>query len=365
MHQSLPPSQHYAQMTNLPFELIEQIFSWIRPQDVWKLRCLSSTFKAILESPSFITMNLRQFVDNHAEFASPESWEALTPDVQYWKSPEPYQAAYIRNYRSNLKLLSWGVDSNFDETLNTQALLGGQIRQLCLLKHITILNINGCQLTGQIPTEIENLVSLTRLDLHNNLLEGPIPANLAKLKSLESLYLSINKFEGPIPAELGSFPKLKLLYLSYTGISGTLPAELGKLECLEELYIANTNIEGPFPEEWGQDGMFKQLRTLELSSNDGLSCCIPPYFGRFSELRYLDLSYCNIVRIPRELGQLLKLETLDISYNCLVGEVPFELSTLQHLEKCDLIGNEGLSCLFVFPRASLDLKIIKTWTDLM
>ncbi|KAJ3064782.1 hypothetical protein HDU99_004371, partial [Rhizoclosmatium hyalinum] len=207
-------------MTDLPFELIVQIFSWIRPQYVWKLRCLSSTFKAILESPSFITMNLRRFVDNHAEFASPESWEALTPDVQYWKSPEPYQAAYIRNYRSNLKLLSWGVDANFDETLNTQALVGGQIpRQLCLLEHITILNINGCQLTGQIPTEIENLVSLTRLDLHNNLLEGPIPANLAKLKSLESLYLSINKFDGPIPAELGSLPKLKLLYLSYTGIS--------------------------------------------------------------------------------------------------------------------------------------------------
>ncbi|ORY46568.1 L domain-like protein, partial [Rhizoclosmatium globosum] len=319
MHQSLPPSQHYAQMTDLPFELIEQIFRWIRPQDVWKLGAYPHHSKPF-SSPSFITMNLRRFVDNHAEFASPESWEALTPDVQYWKSPEPYQTAYIRNYRSNLKLLSWGVDSNFDETLNTQALLGSQIpRQLCLLEHITILNINGCQLTGQIPTEIENLVSLTRLDLHNNLLEG---------------------------------------------ISGTLPAELGKLECLEELYIAKTNIEGPFPEEWGQDGMFKQLRTLELSSNDGLSCCIR-HFGRFSELRYLDLSYCNIVQIPRELGQLLKLETLDISYNCLVGEVPFELSTLQHLEKCDLIGNEGLSCSFVFPRASLDLKIIKTWTDLM
>ncbi|KAJ3032681.1 hypothetical protein HDU99_010904, partial [Rhizoclosmatium hyalinum] len=239
-------------MTDLPLELVEQIFSWICPQDVWKFRCLSTSLKAILESSSFITMNLRRFLHNHPEFASPESWEALALDETYWKAPEPYQTVYIRTYRNNLELLSWGVDVDFEDTFLTRTPLNvGIPRQLCFLKHLTILNINGCELTGPIPPEIENLVSLTRLDLYANFLEGPIPVGLANLTSLESLYLGKNKLEGHIPVELGSLLKLKHLVLAYnTGICGPLPAELGKLTLLETLFIGDTNVEGPIPEAW-------------------------------------------------------------------------------------------------------------------
>ncbi|ORY46567.1 L domain-like protein [Rhizoclosmatium globosum] len=311
MHRSTPPNKHYVQMTDLPLELVEQIFSWICPQDVWKLRCLSTSLKAILESSSFITMNLRRCLHNHVEFASPESWEPLALDETYWKAPEPYQTAYIRTYRNNLELLSWGVDIDFEDTFLTRTSLNvGIPRQLCFLKHLTILNING----------------------------WTIPVGLANLTSLESLYLGKNKLEGHIP--------LKHLVLAYnTGICGQLPAELGKLTLLETLFIGDTNIEGPIPEAWGKDGVFKKLQRLDLYANQNLTSFIPQFVGKYTELRHLDLSDCGFVgNIPEELGQLSHLETLNLENNRLSGAVPFALTALKQLERFNFRGNHELSC---------------------
>ena len=54
-------------------------------------------------------------------------------------------------------------------------------------------------MTGPIPPELGELVSLTSLSLYSNSLTGPIPPELGELVSLTSLWLSSNSLTGPIP----------------------------------------------------------------------------------------------------------------------------------------------------------------------
>jgi hypothetical protein len=65
------------------------------------------------------------------------------------------------------------------------------------------------QLSGDIPTELGNLISLTNMVLYNNKLSGPIPASFKKLKNLSYIDVSENKLgnlrnEFPLPAQLNT-----------------------------------------------------------------------------------------------------------------------------------------------------------------
>ncbi|AEE83709.1 Leucine-rich repeat (LRR) family protein [Arabidopsis thaliana] len=59
------------------------------------------------------------------------------------------------------------------------------------LVNITLL---GNRLTGPIPKEIGNIITLERLVLENNQLSGTLPPELGRLSNLKRLFLSSNKF---------------------------------------------------------------------------------------------------------------------------------------------------------------------------
>ena len=67
---------------------------------------------------------------------------------------------------------------------------------------VTGLDLEGQELDGTIPAELEDLTNLHRLDLSDNLLTGPIPEGLGSLSNLQELRLSRNQLSGCIPAEL-------------------------------------------------------------------------------------------------------------------------------------------------------------------
>jgi hypothetical protein len=56
--------------------------------------------------------------------------------------------------------------------------------------------------TGPIPESIGRLQSLTLLFLNGNQLSGPIPESIGQLQSLAKLYLNTNQLEGEIPWEM-------------------------------------------------------------------------------------------------------------------------------------------------------------------
>ncbi|MBT5722193.1 MAG: hypothetical protein HOI72_08405, partial [Candidatus Marinimicrobia bacterium] len=70
------------------------------------------------------------------------------------------------------------------------------------LINLTILNLSGNQLTGGIPKEIGDLTNLNELDLSNNQLTGYIPSQLGNLTNLTNFYLNDNQLTGQIPESI-------------------------------------------------------------------------------------------------------------------------------------------------------------------
>lgn len=98
--------------------------------------------------------------------------------------------------------------------------------RLRVLSKLTILSLQGNQITGGIPAEYGNLTSLTMLDLESNRLTGQIPYSLGNLKNLQFLILSQNNLEGPIPDSLSALPNLTSILLGYNNFSGQIPDPL-------------------------------------------------------------------------------------------------------------------------------------------
>ena len=78
---------------------------------------------------------------------------------------------------------------------------------------VTVLVLNGNELSGEIPPELGSLSNLLGLDLGGNDLSEEIPSELGSLSNLLGLVLEGNGLSGEIPAELGSLSNLTALYL--------------------------------------------------------------------------------------------------------------------------------------------------------
>ena len=75
---------------------------------------------------------------------------------------------------------------------------------------VTVLSLGNNQLSGEMPAELGNLLSLERLSLNDNQLNGEIPVVLGSLPNLQRLDLRNNQLSGEIPVELGAIPNVRL-----------------------------------------------------------------------------------------------------------------------------------------------------------
>ena len=113
-------------------------------------------------------------------------------------------------------------------------------------------------------------------------------------------------------------------------------------------------LSGPIPPELGN---LSRLQQLNLSWND-LSGPIPPELGSLTRLGWLRLHNNGLSgSIPPELGNLSHLKELTLDNNELTGPVPPELGGLTELERLSLSNNAALSG--VLPTDLLDLRRIK------
>ncbi|KAK2996940.1 hypothetical protein RJ639_024874, partial [Escallonia herrerae] len=153
--------------------------------------------------------------------------------------------------------------------------------------------------------------------LSSNYLSGPIPPEWASTK-LESLYLGNNLFSGTVPAELGSLVNLKQLYFTANNLTGGLPLELNKLTRLTGLRISDLNGEGSeFPVLSNITGMQKlMLRSCNISGK------IPDYIAHMPALDTLDLSFNKLEGDIPNLGHLGSLKDLYLTGNILTGPIP-------------------------------------------
>ncbi|GMH28640.1 hypothetical protein Nepgr_030483 [Nepenthes gracilis] len=218
----------------------------------------------------------------------------------------------------------------------------GASNNTTLLKYI---DLGGNMIQGSIPNSIFELVSLVVLDLSSNNLSGIIELDMfCKLKNLTHLDLSYNglsvltKSSSTISSNVAVCPRLQKLMCSSCNITD-FPDFLRAQENLTYLDLSNNKIQGDIP-KWAKDIGKDSLSYLNLSSNF--------LTGRldlqWTNLQYIDLHSnmfegpapipppftCVLLasnnnfagEIPSAICTLDSLQTLDLSYNSLSGEIP-------------------------------------------
>ncbi|PWA66419.1 leucine-rich repeat protein [Artemisia annua] len=228
------------------------------------------------------------------------------------------------------------------------------------------LDLSSCNFKGSIYS-FRNLTNLESLHVHGNtfmnsslVLQGLSSSKLISLDisscdisssvldalhnltSLHILDLSLNQLSEPLPKSLGNLCTLREIDLSdnkFGNISLTNHLEYFfkcRSPSLESLSSRNTGVFGHLPD---QIGKLIHLVHLLLSYNNIVGT-IPGSIGRLSFLRTLSLSQNNITGpIPFSIGQLLNLQVLDLSHNTLNGSLPYSIGRLSSLQVLELSYN--------------------------
>ncbi|CAO2044585.1 unnamed protein product [Urochloa humidicola] len=217
--------------------------------------------------------------------------------------------------KSNKNLSALLIGNNFiDETMPDDDNIDG-------FENLQILDIGGCQLSGEIPLWISKLANLQVLVLEDNQLSGPIPTWISNLKYLFSLVISNNNLTGEIPTEL-----MNLSMLASEKNPDNLDPRIFQLQIYESP-SRQYRIVVTVP------------KVLDLSSNK-LTGVIPPNIGQLKGLSSLNISFNNLTGpMPPSISNLTNLQVLDLSNNNLTGEVPVALENLHFLSTFNVSNN--------------------------
>ena len=155
------------------------------------------------------------------------------------------------------------------------------------------LTLRDNRLSGEIPSELNDLSELVSLDLRRNQLTGSITAKLSGLVGLEQLYLNSNQLTGNIPADLSKMKNLRGMDLSDNLLVGEIPPEFAALPELNALFLSGNALTGCIPHG---------LRDVEENDFEGLGLpfCenVPGYSDRVFD-GGVDLEVTYIERLPR------------------------------------------------------------------
>jgi len=184
---------------------------------------------------------------------------------------------------------------------HTMAQLGLFLANPGRCEGITSLDLTCKRLEG-FPHDLKSLRGLRELILNDNRLDH-WPSGLRDLSALEVLDLSRNHIE-EIPDELGDLTQLTSLNLALNRKIRSLPTAVGRLQSLERLYLGYNSLPD-LPEE---------LKSLQ-------------------SLRHLSLAYNKFTQLPSWLGELTGLESLNVTGNPRVTELPPSMGELPNLRR--------------------------------
>ncbi|WCJ41934.1 Receptor kinase-like protein Xa21 [Euphorbia peplus] len=244
------------------------------------------------------------------------------------------------------------------------------------LAHLEELNLGINNLDGTIPSNIFNLSTLKMLGLSNNYLSGSLPPSFGlHLPNLEEISMGGNNLHGPIPISLSNASVLTQINLDSNMFSGSIPDALGNLRNLQGLSLWNNSLScQSLSTLFSSLSNCINLTTLELGDNplntnlpisignlssslekfyiagNGLTGTIPKEIGNLNNLISLNLENNNLQGfIPKTIDKLRKLQGISINSNRIQGKIPSELCALQSLSLIDFGENELLgkvpSCL--------------------
>lgn len=205
---------------------------------------------------------------------------------------------------------------------------------------VTTIDLVSNNLTGTLPTSINQLSWLEILSLGFNDLTGALPNELFTMPRLERIFCRTNNFTGGIPAGIGAAPALETIVISNNpNLGGSIPAELTDLASLIFMAAADCGLTGPLPII--NDGDLPGLRWLIVDENN-LSGNFSANYGFLTQLERIELNDNNFTGIvPSIFAFLPNLRTFHIENNGFVNGLPTNLNAATSLEEFK-VGNNNL-----------------------
>ncbi|KAI7737551.1 hypothetical protein M8C21_008854 [Ambrosia artemisiifolia] len=193
-------------------------------------------------------------------------------------------------------------------------------------------------------------ISCSVLNLSHNMIDGEL--KLTGLDSLEVLDLSVNRLSGEISV---GFPmicnSLVVANLSANNFTGEIGRSIDGCMKLEYMDLSTNFLTGNL---WFGFHVFKEFTVCENRLNNTLPGWI---FPENCSLESLDLSENALIgEIPKEISNCKSLTTLNLWGNFFSGKVPGELGSLPNLQKL-FLGNNSLTN--EIPESLLDLRNLK------
>ena len=182
-----------------------------------------------------------------------------------------------------------------------------------------------------LPETIGLLTRLQHVDLQNNQLKD-LPREMGSWTLLEKINVTSNEIIS-LPKSCGHCHRLKTLQLGYNCID-TIPHTVSTLTNLEIFNLHNNRLTSLS----SGIGKATNLLLLDLGGNVNLKS-LPRSIGNLEKLKSLDLSSCGISKLPNDLVKCTALQSLWLRHNRLEA-LPIELvEQIPTLAVFDVMGN--------------------------
>ncbi|KAJ4904494.1 receptor like protein 48 [Raphanus sativus] len=232
--------------------------------------------------------------------------------------------------------------------------------EICELVALETLVLTNNNFSGSIPRCFESFnTTLSVLHLRNNSLSGNIPEEFFSV-GLISLDVGRNQLSGELPKSLINCTELEFLNVEDNEISDTFPFWLRMLPNLQILVLRSNRFHGPIFSP-GDSLSFPKLRIFDISENLFSGVLPSDYFAGWSTMssvvyieydklhRFIGFTFSNYHKsvVLANKGSKMELlgssfriyKTIDVSGNRLEGDIPQSIGLLKELIVLNMSNN--------------------------
>ncbi|MEE9371759.1 MAG: T9SS type A sorting domain-containing protein [Saprospiraceae bacterium] len=116
------------------------------------------------------------------------------------------------------------------------------------LTHLNTLILDQNSIVGMLPQSIYSLSNLSYLILSNNNISDTLSNKIDQLSGLKWLLLNNNNIYGRIPKNVGNLLNINQLLLNSNNLDGVIPPSLGNLSKVRNLHLNDNNLSGCIPD---------------------------------------------------------------------------------------------------------------------
>ncbi|KAI9127228.1 hypothetical protein K1719_001787 [Acacia pycnantha] len=263
-----------------------------------------------------------------------------------------------------------------NQTLSMNFPIDSFITALTRLTSLRVLSLVSLGIWGPLPDKIHRLSHLEVLDLSSNFLFGSIPQKISTMVKLNTLKLDDNYFNDTIPDWFDSLSNLEVLSLKTNTLRGSFPSSLCKIKTLTDISVSGNELSGKLPDlsaltslhvlNLRENRLGSELPLMPsgvvtvLLSNNSFSGVIPKQFGELGRLQHLDLSANHLSGMPPpSLFSLPSISYLNLGSNMLRGSLPDQLSCGSKLGFVDISSNKLIGGLPSCLANTSDKRVVK------